>query len=352
MKFIVIAVAALATLALSSPAQIPTGAAPSKPTPANGSSTTPWRVEGDTVEECWVIESLPFTEAGSTVGFADDYEEMCPYGSNSPDVVYSYTPAEDMCVSISLCNSYYDTKMFVYEDEVVGGVPYACNDDNYNCVDPPVAYTSWLEEVQLYLGHTYYIVVDGYSGDCGDYVLEVEEIYCGPECVIDCVGVPEGEPTCYDGYDDQYNGGCSSLTWSVIEASPDPIDICGTTGVFMYGSLTYRDTDWYLFYPCGGVPITATIESEVPIMLAFIDLRDWCYNPVIWSYVYGAVCEVVSISDYLPEGQFAVFVAPSDWDIDYECGSDYWLNLEGYTEHCDPTPVEATNWGRLKSLYR
>lgn len=354
MKTFAVVLLALAALCSVAPGQrLSTSTAPDKPNAGAGNTSPTWRVDGDTIEECWVIDSLPFTEAGSNCGFADDYDEQCPYtGSTSPDVVYSYSPPYDMCLSISLCNSYYDTKVFVYEDEHTPDDPYACNDDSYDCDDPPVSYTSWLEEVLVFAGHTYYIVVDGYSGDCGDYVLEIDEVYCGPECVIDCVGVPEGEPTCYDGYDDQYNGGCQSDTWSMIPATSEPITICGETGVFDAGGVTYRDTDWYLVYPCGGVPITATVESEVPVLLAFVHLIDWCDDFEIYSYVYMDECMPTSLTEELPAGQFAVFVSTSDWSTEYECGSDYWLMLEGYSEHCDPVPVEDTSWGRLKSLYR
>jgi hypothetical protein len=346
---VAIAVAVVAGAAL---AQVSTSVGPAKHSETTGEPTYEGRIEGDTIEECWTIPSLPFLATGNTCGFADDYEEMCPYSSTSADVVYSYSPLYDMCVSISLCDSYYDTKLFVYEDGHTPGVPLDCNDDNFHCVDPPVDYTSWLEEVALLAGHTYYIVVDGYCGDCGDYVLAVDEIDCSGPCDIVCVGIPEGEPTCYDGYDDQYNGGCSSLTWSYIGVTPEPSVHCGESGIFMYDGSVYRDTDWYLIHPCGGVPITVTVESEIPVFLAYIDLRGGCANMDIYSYVFASECEETSLTEYLPLGQFAVFVAPDEWALEYECGSEYSLTIEGYTEHCDPTPVESMSWGRVKALYR
>lgn len=352
MKTAICVAVALAVLATPLLAQTPTAEMPPKHSETTGELKYEGRIEGDTIEECWTIPSLPFTDAGNTCAYLDHYDESCPYtGSISPDVVYCYSPPHDMCVSVSLCNSLYDTKVYVYEDEWTPGDPIACNDD-FDCVDPPVPYTSWIEEAYMVSGHTYYIVVDGYGDSCGDYVLEVEETYCGPECEIDCVGTPEGEPTCYEGYDDQYNGGCQSETWSLIAATPEPVTICGTTGVYNYGGVTYRDTDWYLIYPCGGVPITATIDAEVPVLLAYIDLRGWCYDYEIYSYVFADVCIPTSLTEYLPEGQFAVFVAPADWLPEHACGSEYSLTIEGYTEHCDPTPAEATSWGKVKALYR
>jgi len=45
-------------------------------------------------------------------------------------------------------------------------------------------------------------------------------------------------------------------------------------------------------------------------------------------------------------------VSTDEWDPAYTCGLEYSLVVEGYTEHCDPTPVENMSWGRVKSLYR
>ena len=347
---VVVAVAVLATTAL---AQTPTAVMPAKHSETAGEPTYEGRIEGDTIEECWTIPSLPFFETGNTCGFADDYDEACPYDSNwAPDVVYCYSPPHYMCVSISLCDSYYDTKVYVYEDEWTPGAPHACNDDNSGCVDPPVPYTSWLEYVHMGAGHTYYIVVDGYGGDCGDYVLAVDEVELPDPCDVICVGVPEGEPTCYDGYDDYYNGGCSSLTWSYIPVSPGPSVVCGEGGVFAYGGTTYRDTDWYLIYPCGGVPISITVEAEFGVLFGFVEGVPDCTAPAFLSYALADACTPTTLTEYPPCGPIAVFVSTDSWDPEYVCGLEYSLTVEGYTEHCDPTPVEDMSWGRVKSLYR
>ena len=72
----------------------------------------------------------------------------------------------------------------------------------------------------------------------------------------------------------------------------------------------------------------------------------------LYSYVQAVECEPAVLLEYLPVGQFAVFVSTDTWDPEYECGVEYSLTVEGYTEHCDPTPVEVTTWGALKALYR
>ena len=71
---------------------------------------------GDTCADATAITSIPFTDTGNTSTFAVDYDEVCPYtGVASPDVVYVYSPTEDMCVDMFLCDgSAYDTKLYVY----------------------------------------------------------------------------------------------------------------------------------------------------------------------------------------------------------------------------------------------
>ncbi len=172
------------------------------------------RIEGDTIEECWGIPGLPFSASGTTVGYADNYDEVCDYtGSFSPDVVYCYYAEQDVCVSISLCNSFYDTKVYVYEDAWTPGTYYCCNDDNFDCLNPPVSFTSWIPECFFAAGHEYYIVVDGYGSASGNYVLEIEEVECTPPCIVECppTAIDEGEGECYDEYNDLYNAGCNSV---------------------------------------------------------------------------------------------------------------------------------------------
>ncbi len=50
------------------------------------------RQGGDTMATATPITSFPFVGSGTTVGFTNDYDTICPYaGSASPDVVYSFT---------------------------------------------------------------------------------------------------------------------------------------------------------------------------------------------------------------------------------------------------------------------
>ena len=348
------AVALIAVMASMAPAVTLSARAPEKLGGVAVEQPCEDRVEGDTIEECWTIAALPFTDANTTCGFSNDYDEACPYtGSTSPDVVYAYEPPYDMCVSINLCDSYYDTKVYVYED-VVGNVPLdGCNDDNWDCVDPPVNYTSWIDEIALSAGHTYYIVVDGYLEECGDYVLEVEEAECTPPCDVVCAGIPEGEPTCHDGYEDHYNGGCNSTPncFTIVWTSPDPVTYCGEGGVFDYNGVTYRDTDWYLIFVWSVEPVTfsITVEAEFGVLFGFVTGVYDCVSPSFVSYTTAAECTPTTLTEDLPYGRYAIFVSTDSWDPSYVCGSEYSLTIDGYSPF---VPVEALSWGRVKALYQ
>ncbi len=178
MKTAGLAVIMVVVLGVVALAVSPTNVAPMKNSVVSGVPHPTGRVGGETIETATVIAGLPFSDAGNTCEFVHDYDESCPYaGSTSPDCVYSFAAGADMLVDIFLCMSTYDTKVFVYEDVYTPGIPLACIDDSYDCEEfNTYMYQSWLTEVALYAGHTYYIVVDGYGGDCGDYILDIYEV--------------------------------------------------------------------------------------------------------------------------------------------------------------------------------
>jgi len=142
-------------------------------------NTNTSRQGGDTFADATVIDALPYSNAGTTVGYANDYtmdttgvsgDLLCGwigwYGSTggAADVVYSLTLAEDTEVVVSLCGSGYDTALGVF-DAVTSSLVLG-NDDF--CVD------TYRSELQCTLpAGTYYIVVDGYGTTEGDYVINV-----------------------------------------------------------------------------------------------------------------------------------------------------------------------------------
>jgi hypothetical protein len=144
-------------------------------------------VGGEDCSSATVISSLPYTDFGTTLGAANDYDEVCPYsGSTSGDVVYAYTPAANEVVDITVCtnggDAFYDTKIYVFEN-TCATPSLACNDDSCQAPSYTVgAYNSSLAGVNMNAGSTYFIVVDGYGGEEGDYSLHVEAGTPPPTC--------------------------------------------------------------------------------------------------------------------------------------------------------------------------
>ena len=100
------------------------------------------------------------------------------------------------------------------------------------------------------------------------------------------------------------------------------------------------------------MPISITVEAEFGVLFGFVEGIVDCIAPAFLSYTSAAECTPTTLTEYLPCGSFAIFVSTDEWDPAYACGLEYSLTVEGYTEHCDPTPVENMSWGRVKSLYK
>jgi len=301
---------------------------------------------GDTIATATVIASLPYDDTGTTVGYTHDYDEVCNYtGSLSPDVVYKYSPTTNGYIDIYTCNSGYDTKLYVYDNVYTPGAPLACNDDSSLCSGP--LFRSFIQALEVYAGHTYYIVVDGYGSASGAYEFHVHTFIPPQPCIPqDCptYAMQEGEPVCYDGYVDNYNGGCNS-TPNIFSDITFPKTICGTSGV--YNSLVNRDTDWYRFTLTSPLTAKLCVCAEFPVLIGFVDLSAGCPVTAFYASTTGAANIEVCLTSALPAGTWVAWIGPLDWGA-YPCGAKYVATLweEG------TVPVEHTSWGTLKALYR
>ncbi len=349
-----LAIACLAGLALLCAA-----AAVATPTPGNraeipdknsqptGVPTYEGRIEGDTIEDPFVIDGLPFVGSGDTCPFANDYDEICPYtGSTSPDVVYRYDCEYTSPVIIDLCASDYDTKVYVYENEYGYGNLIGCNDDYPGC--GPNGYRSWIM-LEFYAGNTYYIVVDGYTNDCGVYELYVQNyVHCAP-----CPGGAfiETEPYCIDPENDVHNGGCNSdpPVFNYLEPSEDTIDICGTSGTYTQSSSTWRDTDWFQIDLTNESEITFRGVAQFGLRIGIVDGREGCEGASgFYNYIDVYACEEAELTETLPAGTWWLWVGPANY-TGVPCGEPYACELTGYTP---VTPVQGATWSTLKTLFR
>lgn len=300
------------------------------------------RQGGDLISSATPIASLPYYDSGVTTGYINDYDEICPYsGSTSPDVVYSFVPGANTTISVDLCASSYDTKVYIYQNAV--GNLIACNDDA-GC-----GYSGWqslVENIALVGGNTYYIVIDGYGGASGEYVMAVEEFQ---PCVLTCPGgaLLEGEPPCVDNYYDAYNGGCNSVGWTEVGAQTgDCATLCGKSCTYSYQGLSYRDTDWYTVNAVGGT-VSYTLEAEFPVFAILI----YGLNCNALGYVSasGTPCSPVTLTWSATAGQeLWLWAGASVFSGLPE--SDYIFNVCGIEGGVIPT--ETKSWGQIKNDYR
>jgi hypothetical protein len=303
----------------------------------------PDRQGGDTIFDATVIPGLPYSDTGTTAGYVNDYDEVCPYsGSTAADVVYVYTAAVSEPVDIDLCGSSYDTKLYVYD---AGLALVACNDDFYGG-DPCGLYVSKLENVALTAGQTYYIVIDGYGTAFGAYVLDISGFV---PCILECPAgaMLEGEPDPYDGYYDTYNGGCNADgTFQELQGdNVGNLTFCGVSGWYNQG--TYRDTDWFwiLMGPTGAIDVT--VDAEYPTYIFELSPQD-CASVAVLQLALGGPCAeaYMTITGYAECQVVWFWAGPSAWEANGTY--DYTLWFSGL---CWGTATENTSWSNVKALF-
>jgi len=282
---------------------------------------------GDTILEAVVIE-IPGTFTGTTAGYNNNYDEVCPYdGSTAPEVVYSVTPAADAQVDLDLCFSDYDTKLYVY-------------DENLNLV-------GCNENVLMTAGVEYFIVVDGYGSASGAYQLDIVEF---EPCIIECPGGDaqlEGEPELGDGYADAHNGGCNSPEFgNPFQPITEPV-FCGVSGWYNNQGVETRDTDWFeIVIPDGGV-LEITGDAEFACVMYELAPQDCDAVAVVQSTNIGPCLEGTMTIVGAPGSTIWFWVGPTAFsgpvnEFNYLLN----LNLEGGV-----IATENHSWTGVKSLF-
>jgi hypothetical protein len=298
---------------------------------------------GDTIATAFVIGSLPFSDSGTTAGYADNYAPNCGFAGGAPDVVYKLVAGSTIAVDIALCGSTYDTEVYVYQDSV--GNIIGCNDDSCGL-------QSQLLGLTLPGGHTYYIIVDGYSSASGAYTINVT---ANVPCIVACPagGLLEGEPVCSDNYYDSYNGGCNSVP-PVFSALPLANEtVCGTYGGFFYNGLSYRDTDWYqIVIPAGPArAVTWTVRGETDTLCGIINGSAGCPVSSFYAFAYGAKCTDLVAAATLAPGTWWLWVGTLNFGtVAGPCGQHYNGTLT--CQACGPVAVEPATWGSIKNMYK
>ncbi len=351
MKPILVFLAAV-VLATPSAAQLLGPQAPAKPGSMPTEAATRPRQGGDTFATALPIPALPFVDFGTTIGYNDDADEVCPYGwSVAPDVFYTITPTVDAIVNIDLCGSNYDTKVYVYDANLN---LIACNDDYY--VGPPCGqYVSLIETLPLYAGTTYYIVVDGYGDEAGAYQLAVG-FFEACLLVCDSGDALEGEPPLQDDQPNLFNGGCAAADPAAFQELPGDANgehrLCATGGWFDFHGDDYRDTDWFTATVGPGGVVHAEFWAHWSTYLFHLAPTD-CASMVVVQTV-ASDCEEVTMDVAGAPGEViwlwagaTTFTPPNDGNTPYEFPYELWLS-----GLMPVVTVEPVTWGAVKSLSR
>ena len=158
------------------------------------------------------IPSLPYTHQGSNIGAGDDWLVQ---GSSGADVAYYlYLPtATNITVSVCSQNTDYDTKLEIFTaDFDCFETTTGYYNDDFTCNDAPVgSLASTLDPVSLSAG-SYYIVVDGFGGQEGNYEITVSESNWE---VGDCVAEAPYDDDCYEQVISQ-DPFCCDSTWDEL----------------------------------------------------------------------------------------------------------------------------------------
>jgi len=308
------------------------------------------RTGGETIEDAVDIGAIPYYDTGNTSDNMDDYDEVCPYtGSTSPDVVYAYTPGADVTISVDLLGSTYDTKVYVYDVDLN---VVACNDDFHP------GFVSFIEQADLMGGALYYIVVDGYGGAMGDFVLNVLEYIPPAPCIIDCEDT-EGEPEIVDGYEDAYNGGCNYPEFGnpfqeLIADGVGELSLCGQGGWFIRASdgAELRDMDWY-FITMGPEGIaTIELDSEFEVMCWVLEAPE-CDPVVDFNFTAGPCSPVVQTIQGAPGSTVGVIIASTGFAVPDGYEFQEFMYLANFTGLTGTTvATEEVTFDGIKSLYR
>jgi hypothetical protein len=312
------------------------------------------RQGGDTIAAALVIPEVPFSDTGSTVGYADDYEVGCGFDPDAaPDVVYSFIPPMAGYYTFDLCGSAYDVKLGITD---YNGNVFACNDDRDIWVGEGdlCELDSRLADIWCDNHNVYYLIIDGYFGDAGDYVLAVTQT--AAPCAVSVPGgsVPEGEPAITFAGVDVYNSGCvgeALPTIQVIEG--DEAGEASLALVTGWRRLGLWDEDWFQFTAGPGGSVHVEIESDIEIFLAIITPAD-C-NEIEWvanSYRVAA-CDLGAADFPLPAGNSLMVQvhprqpAPPLGQVPVSFNAV--LNVSGLAV---PLAVETSAWGTVKGMFR
>jgi hypothetical protein len=310
------------------------------------------RQGGDTFASAFPFATIPYTDSGSTVGYTDDYEESCGTGEGAaPDVVYAFTPPTTGYYDFNLCGSAYDTKLNIYDQ---GETLLACNDDVDYTLDPgdPCCLNARIADYFCTAGETYYLVVDGYGTEAGDYTLTVSDWV---HCAVETAGATstEGEAPLVTGENDLHNCGCNCagtpVNVSVMVEADGQAAVALVQGWRDFG---VRDADWFEFTAGSSGSVHVEFESALRARIRVFDSVDCDLASTLVDLIV-APCDVLAFDvNMAPGAVFPIALMPQQYVPPFggvPAEYDALLTVSGLS----PSVATATtSWGALKAMYR
>ncbi len=166
--------------------------------------------------------------------------------------------------------------------------------------------------------------------------------YC--PCLVPCpsAGVPEGEPVCFDGYLDEFNGGCDAETVAFTSLALGQT-ICGAGGVFLQAAQLVGDFDWYEVIVPGTAELRWAVEAEFPVGAWIVDGRSGCAGATILASAAGFECSSVRATASVDPGTYWLVVGPLSATDAAACGARYNARAAAYAGTGDVNCDGAVN---------
>ncbi len=237
------------------------------------------------------------------------------YGVDGANIWYNYTAGFNGTAVISLCGSFYDTQVAVWDGSACPPTTQLAFSDDYCDFQSEVT-------IPVVAGNQYKIEIGGWDGESGNGLLSIFE---QETCILICPGIgsiQEGEPCGQD-----INGGCNMINPQYKNVSNGNV-LCGN--LWSYDG--ERDTDWFKVVLTKPSNLTMTLSSEALTtfgLVGQVELGvDSCDNITGSLSVYQNTypCQEDSITVlYLPKGTYFLFVGLADY-YNHPCpggGVDY-----------------------------
>lgn len=256
-----------------------------------------------------VVTGIPYTDSGTTAGLAHNYNPAdlggACFNNTAPDVIYSFTPQVTSSYTITTNGSSFDTYLYIQQFGVCPG------DSALECDDDDGAGLQSLITRTLFAGAQYFIIVDGFNANSGNYILTITdncEVVCQPGDVIECAEERDSTHSI-----DDCNGACNNQngnpTWQEIQPCQT---ICGRGFTYLnHQGQNWRDTDSYRFTLTEACTLRLTLNTEFATQL--IIMGPSCpFGNVVFSQTLSYTCSTVTfITPCLPAGSYNLWVGPS-----------------------------------------